>query len=214
MNETIQHVDQAIRSRHSMRNFLDKPVPQALVRELLELAACAPSSTNVQPWKVYALCGADKAALSAAVMARFEQGETDGREVDCYPKEWQEPWLSRRRAVGLGLYKLLGIGKEDKARMKAQHARNFTFFDAPVGLLLTIDRRLGQGMLIDCGLFLGNLTIAAKLGGVGQPQQLGRDDGILVDLLGDQQDIRLLLIEGLHQIAHDFGYIGQILGMG
>ncbi|MBP8868374.1 MAG: nitroreductase family protein, partial [Propionivibrio sp.] len=98
MNETIQHVDQAIRSRHSMRNFLDKPVPQALVRELLELAACAPSSTNVQPWKVYALCGADKAALSAAVMARFEQGETDGREVDCYPKEWQEPWLSRRRA--------------------------------------------------------------------------------------------------------------------
>ena len=166
MNETIQPVDQAIRSRHSMRNFLDKPVPQALVRELLELAACAPSSTNVQPWKVYALCGADKAALSAAVMARFEQGETDGREVDCYPKEWQELWLSRRRAVGLGLYKLLGIGKEDKARMKAQHARNFTFFDAPVGLLLTIDRRLGQGMLIDCGLFLGNLTIAARARGL------------------------------------------------
>jgi nitroreductase len=166
MNSNSSPVDQAIRSRHSIRRFLPKPVPRAVVSELLELAACAPSGTNIQPWKVHALCGEAKNALSAAIMARFERGETDAPEFDYYPKEWAEPWLSRRRKVGLDLYSLLGIGKEDKAQMKQQTGRNFIFFDAPVGLIFTIDRRLGKGMLVDYGMFLGNLMIAARARGL------------------------------------------------
>ena len=167
MNEAIKYVDEAIRSRHSMRRFLPTPVPKATVRELLELAACAPSGTNVQPWRVYALSGEAKNALSAAIMAKHAAGETDGgRELNYYPKEWVEPWLSRRRKCGLGLYSLLGIQKSDTVRMKEQAGRNYIFFDAPVGLIFTLDNRLGKGMLVDCGMFLGNLMIAARARGL------------------------------------------------
>ena len=168
MNEAIHYVDEALRSRHSIRRFLPTPVPKAMVRELLELAACAPSGTNIQPWRVYALSGKDKEALSQAILAKHEKGESDGEQagLEYYPKEWVEPWLSRRRKCGLGLYSLLGIEKGDAARMKAQGGRNFIFFDAPVGLIFTFDNRLGKGMLVDCGMFLGNLMTAARARGL------------------------------------------------
>ena len=162
----IAHVDQAIRSRRSMRRYLPTPVPQALVEELLALAARAPSGTNVQPWKVYALAGAEKAKLSAAIVEKFETVGMDGREFDYYPKEWAEPWLSRRRKVGFGLYGLLGIAKDDKEGMKRQTARNFSFFDAPVGFIFTLDRKLGEGMFLDYGMFMGNLMTAARARGL------------------------------------------------
>lgn len=162
----IAHVDQAIRSRRSMRRYLPTPVPQALVEELLALAARAPSGTNVQPWKVYALAGAEKAKLSAAIIEKFETVGMDGREFDYYPKEWAEPWLSRRRKVGFGLYGLLGIAKDDKEGMKRQTARNFSFFDAPVGFIFTLDRKLGEGMFLDYGMFMANLMTAARARGL------------------------------------------------
>jgi len=165
--DNIQAVDAAIRSRHSIRRFLPTPVPQEALRELLELASCAPSGTNIQPWRVYALAGKEKEALSTAIMERFARGETDGgRELDYYPKEWVEPWLSRRRKCGLGLYSLLGITKGDNERMKVQTGRNFQFFDAPVGMIFTLDNRLGKGMLVDCGMFMGNLMVAARARGI------------------------------------------------
>lgn len=164
--EIVAHVDNAIRSRHSIRRFLDKPVARKTLEELLALAACAPSGTNVQPWKAYALVGEEKAKLSAAIIDKFNTGAIETREFDYYPKEWVEPWIGRRRKVGLGLYSLLGIGKEDKAAMKQQTARNYLFFDAPVGLIFTMDRKLGQGMFIDYGIFLGNLMTAARARGL------------------------------------------------
>lgn len=162
----VKHVDEAIKSRHSVRRFLPNPVSPALLTELLDLAACAPSGTNVQPWRVYALAGEAKAALSAAILQKISGNATEGREFDYYPTEWVEPFLSRRKKVGLGLYGLLGIGKEDKAAMKAQTARNFLFFDAPVGLIFTMDRRLGQGMFLDYGMFMANLMTAARARGI------------------------------------------------
>jgi len=90
----------------------------------------------------------------------------DGREFDYYPTQWAEPWLSRRRKIGFGLYGLLGIGKDDKAGMKRQTGRNFVFFDAPVGLIFTMDRSLGQGMFIDYGMFMANLMTAARARGL------------------------------------------------
>ena len=167
MNQATQYVDKAIRSRHSIRRFLPTVVPKETVSELLELASCAPSGTNVQPWRVYALSGKEKDALSAAIMAKHDRGESDGdRELDYYPKEWVEPWLSRRRKCGFGLYSLLGIQKGDTARMKEQGGRNFIFFDAPVGLIFTLDNRLGKGMLVDCGMFMGTLMVAARARGL------------------------------------------------
>lgn len=162
----VAHVDEAIKSRRSVRRFLPTPVPKETVVELLDIAARAPSGTNVQPWKVYALTGAAKDELSAAILDKHNTTGMDGREFDYYPTEWADPWLSRRRKIGFDLYGLLGIGKEEKERMKAQMGRNYQFFDAPVGFIFTMDRQLGRGMFIDYGMFMANLMTAARARGL------------------------------------------------
>ena len=162
----ISAVDSIIRGRRSMRRYLPTAVSKETVREILELAARAPSGTNVQPWKVYALSGKNRDALCEAVTEKFMAEAEEGIEFDYYPKEWVEPWLSRRRKVGFYLYGLLGIAKGDKESMKKQSARNFCFFDAPIGLIFTLDRALGNGMLMDYGMFMANLMIAARARGL------------------------------------------------
>ncbi|HQT79837.1 MAG TPA: nitroreductase [Rhodopila sp.] len=156
-------VDHAITSRRSIRRFLPTPVPAATVEAILDIAARAPSGTNMQPWRGYALAGEAKDQLVAAVQAVFDAEEPGHvQEVQYYPDSFFEPYLSRRRTVGWGLYGLLGITKGDSARMKAQHRRNFQFFDAPVGLIFTIDRRLATGSWLDYGMFLQNIMTAAR----------------------------------------------------
>jgi nitroreductase len=90
------------------------------------------------------------------------EAETHREEYAYYPREWKSPYIDRRRKIGWDLYGLLGIGKVDKARMHEQHGRNYAFFDAPVGLIFTIDRILEQGSWLDYGMFLQNLMIAAR----------------------------------------------------
>jgi nitroreductase len=156
-------VDDAIASRRSIRRFLPTPVPASTIEAILDVAARAPSGTNMQPWRGYVVTGAAKDALIAAVQAAFDAGGPGHRqEVQYYPDEFFEPYLSRRRAVGWDLYGLLGIGRGEAAKMKAQHRRNFQFFDAPVGMIFTIDRRLATGSWLDYGMFLANVMTAAR----------------------------------------------------
>jgi len=162
----VKLVDEAISGRHSVRRFLPTEVTRETVARLLELGSTAPSGTNVQPWKVYALAGAAKDALSKAITEKSEAGEAEGREYDYYPKVWEEPWLSRRRGVGKAMYGILGIPKDDHEGMKRQMARNFLFFDAPVGLIFTMDRGFGLGMFMDIGMFMGNVMTAARARGL------------------------------------------------
>jgi len=158
-------------ARNSVRRFLPTPISRDVITELLELASYSPSGTNAQPWKVYVLAGTAREALSAALLERFDQDETEEREYDYYPNQWVEPWLSRRRKLGFDLYDLIGIPKGDKPRMKEQTGRNFLFFDAPVGLIFTLDRHLTQGMLLDYGIFIGHLIIAAQARGLASCMQ-------------------------------------------
>ena len=158
-------VDAAITSRRSIRAFLDKPVEQGDIARILEVAARAPSGTNTQPWKVYVLTGHARVALSDAILAvhtRPELAREHTEEYAYYPREWVSPFIDRRRKVGWDLYSLLGLTREDKAGMAAQHARNFRFFDAPVGLIFTIDRIMEQGSWLDYGMFLQNIMVAAR----------------------------------------------------
>ena len=164
--DTFATLAAVFRSRHSTRRFLPTPVSKDIITELLELASTAPSGTNAQPWKVYALAGEARVALSAALLESYNRGEPQAREYDYYPTEWPEPWLSRRRKLGLDLYGLLGIAKGDKARMKEQTGRNYLFFGAPVGLIFTMDKRLMRGMFTDYGIFIGHLIIAAQARGL------------------------------------------------
>jgi nitroreductase len=158
-------VDAAITSRRSIRAFLPTPVPEATVREILEVAARAPSGTNTQPWLVHVLAGAARERLSAAIVAAYDdpaERASHVEEYDYYPREWISPYIDRRRKVGWDLYGLLGIGKADKAAMHAQHGRNYAFFGAPVGLIFTIDRVMAQGSWLDYGMFLQNVMVAAR----------------------------------------------------
>ncbi len=158
-------VDAAITSRRSVRAFLPTPVPRATIEEILTVAARAPSGTNIQPWKVTVLTGASLQRLCEALLsvhadpARFA---LEQEEYAYYPRQWVPPYIDRRRKIGWDLYSLLGIGKADKARMHAQHGRNYAFFGAPVGLIFTIDRILEQGSWLDYGMFLQNIMIAAR----------------------------------------------------
>jgi nitroreductase len=167
--ETTAAVDAAISSRMSARGFLSTPVPRATIEDILAVAARAPSGTNTQPWQVHVLTGAAKAALSADIRAAYDdpvQRATHTEEYAYYPTEWRSPYIDRRRKVGWDLYTLLGIGKTDKARMHEQHGRNYAFFDAPVGLMFTIDRVMRQGSWLDYGMFLQNIMVAARARGL------------------------------------------------
>ena len=158
-------VDRAITSRRSVRRFLPRPVAREVVEQILDLARCAPSGTNTQPWRVHALAGEAKARLCAAAAAAYDRGE-QAPEYRYYPADWFEPYLGRRRKLGWDLYGLLGIGRGDRAAIHAQHRRNYLFFDAPVGLIFTIDRRLEQGSWLDYGMFLQNVMVAARARGL------------------------------------------------
>jgi nitroreductase len=160
----FQIIDRAIVSRRSVRAFLDTPVDPSIIREILQVASRAPSGTNTQPWKVYVLTGAAKERLSAEIVETFldpAKAAQHHEEYDYYPKEWVEPFIGRRRKVGFDLYGLLGLAKDDKDGMKRQHARNFEFFDAPVGLIFTVDRIMGKGSWLDFGMFMENIMISA-----------------------------------------------------
>jgi nitroreductase len=158
-------VDAAIESRHSIRAFLPTPVPRSVIEDILRVAARAPSGTNTQPWRVHVLTGGALARLSAKVRAAYLNPEESARhseEYAYYPSEWRSPYIDRRRKVGWDLYGLLGIAKTDKVRMQAQHARNYAFFDAPVGLVFSIERVMEQGSWMDYGMFLQNIMVAAR----------------------------------------------------
>ena len=165
----ISHVDAAITSRRSIRAFLPTPISQAQVAEIVHLSQRAPSGTNTQPWHVYALMGDKKQALCDDVTAAFLDPAISAQhqeEYAYYPTRWKSPFVDRRRKVGFDLYGLLGLGKEHKAGMQAQHAKNYNFFDAPVGLFFTIDRIMGQGSWLDYGMFLQNIMVAARARGL------------------------------------------------
>ena len=162
-------VDWAITSRRSIRAFLPTPVPREEIEAMLAVASRAPSGTNTQPWKVHVLVGEAKARLSAAILAAFSDPAVGGKhadEWDYYPREWVPPYIDRRRKVGFALYGLVGIQKGDRDRMFAQQGRNYAFFDAPVGLVFTIDRIMRQGSFLDYGMFLENVMVAARARGL------------------------------------------------
>jgi nitroreductase len=166
-------VDAAMLSRFSNRAFLPKPVERELLQNLLQVASRAPSGTNTQPWKVYVLQGAKKDALVGSVVAAHNAIAADPakaaeykEEYDYYPEKWVSPYIDRRRECGFGLYGVLGLGKGDKAGMHAQHQQNFRFFGAPVGLMFTMDKVMGRGSLVDYGMFLQNIMLAARARGL------------------------------------------------
>lgn len=193
-------VEDAVGVRKSVRAFTSRPVDRSLLERLLAVASRAPSGANTQPWKVYVLQGAARDGLVETVCAAHDVLAADPARMmqqfkqayDYYPKEWFDPYLQRRRDNGLGLYRVLGIGKDDTSAMHRQHQRNFRFFDAPVGLMFTVDRRMGTGALLDMGMFMQNIMVLARAHGLAtcpQAAWIGFSDLVLRHLGSDDKEM-------------------------
>lgn len=153
---------QAIHSRHCTRAFLDAPVSESLIRDLLETARWAPSGVNTQPWHVAVVQGDAKDRLSRRLMDMRNSELKPNPDYAYYPDNWVEPYRMRRVTCGKALYTALGIAREDKQRQKIAWENNYRFFGAPVGLLFLIDKQLNQGSWLDMGMFIQNVMLAAK----------------------------------------------------
>lgn len=157
------NVTEAIKSRISTRAFLDKPVNEAQIRALLEIARWAPSGGNLQPWTVHVVTGAARDRLVATVkQAVADNPLADESELQVYPPKLAEPWRTRRYEVGEAMYARLGIPREDKPARLQHLMRNFEFFGAPVGLFFSLDRRFDKGQWAHLGMFMLALALAAE----------------------------------------------------
>jgi len=164
-DELAAAVDWALMSRRSIRAYLPRSVPRGDIEAILDVARYSASGVNTQPWHVHVVTGKAKERLSDAIIRAHDDPSSCGyhREpYDYYPETWCSPYVDRRRKVGWDLYGLLDIEKGDKVRMHAQHGRNYRFFDAPVGLMFTVDRSMGRGSLLDYGMFMQSIMIAAR----------------------------------------------------
>jgi nitroreductase len=151
-----------VRARRSVRAFRPDTVPMEMVRELLEVASRAPSGTNVQPWKVHVVAGEIRDRLEQEVLAHRETRPTDDSAEFPRTSKRKEPYVSRMRALGKDMYSRIGIPRGDEAAGWRQWGRNYSFFDAPVGLIFTIDRELDSMSFLDIGMFMQTLMLAAK----------------------------------------------------
>lgn len=159
-------LDIALDTRRSARAFKDTPVPKKLVEELLQRAARSPSGTNVQPWKVYVAMGDTRDRLSEELLAYREANPEDGGKEWASNSKRLEPYISRMRKLGKDMYTLLEIPKGDKQANWNQWGRNYMFFDAPVGLIFTIDKDLDRTSWLDIGMFMQTLMLSASARGL------------------------------------------------
>lgn len=156
----------AIRKRFSARAYLSRPVERSVVTSVLDAARWAPSAVNIQPWKVEVVTGKTKERLADALIAAKKSGVKEEPDYQYYPAKWEEPYATRRKESGLALYKALGIGKDDYEKRMEAWLRNYSFFEAPVGLLFFIAKRLERGSWMDIGMFIQNVMISAKAHGL------------------------------------------------
>lgn len=162
--DTRLTADEALGTRRSVRAFLPTEVPRQTVEALLALASRSPSGSNIQPWKVHVIAGAQRAELTRQVLEAIDHDDPEKyrREWNYYPVNWREPFIGRRRKIGWDLYGLLGINRGDFAGTQLQRRRNYEFFGAPVGMMFTLEQDLEIGSWLDLGIFIGSLTIAAR----------------------------------------------------
>ncbi len=160
-------VRDAVASRYSCRAFLPKPVPEAIVRDLVERAARAPSGGNLQAWRVDVIAGARVEALKALLAPRMgELPAGEGGEYQIYPTALKEPYRSRRFAVGEQLYRAIGVAREDRPGRYRQYANNFQLFGAPVGLFFAIERTMLPAQWADLGGFIQTVMLLARAYGL------------------------------------------------
>ena len=199
--EQVQLVDDAIRSRHSVRAFLSTPVDAQIIKDILEVACRAPSGTNTQPWKVYVVTDkkrdemVDRVCKAQLEIYNHPEKAAEYQETfPYYPEKWISPFIDRRRENGWGLYGLLNIQKGEKEKMAAQQLRNYQLFDAPVGLYFAVNKAMGIGSKMDISMMIQNVMVAAKARGLDTCPQAAWNHfhPIVLEVLGASDDEELV----------------------
>ena len=151
-----------------MRGFQKKPVPKALIREILELAMRAPTSLNSQPWNFYVVTGDVLDRIRKGNVERNVAGVPDSREFRMGPA-YQGVHRDRQVEIAKQLFTAMGIAREDKDARMDWVLRGFRQFDAPVSIVVTYDKALHGGDIppFDCGGVVNCLVNAAWNRGLG-----------------------------------------------
>ena len=173
--DSITFTDDLIRGRRAKRGFLlDRPVPQATVTEILDTAKYAPSSSNTQPWRCYVLTGAARERVTTKAVAAFRAGPDQLLpDYPFFPQQLHEPYATRFNTFRGQLGDAQGVHRSDKVGRRRDVERQFLFFDAPVGMIFTMDRRLEWASFICYGCFLQSIMLAARARGLDTcPQQI------------------------------------------
>lgn len=195
------NVIDAIVRRRSTRAFLPRPVDEAIIRKVLDVARWTPSQSNIQPWRVDIVSGETLARFKREMTRRYLAGEPLTPEYPQYPSQWQQPYDSRRRHCGMGLYATLGISRDDREERRRAMAANYDCFGAPMACLIWTPRFLGQSFWVDCGMFLNNLLLAAGAHGLASMPQ-----GALADYADLAHDMFNVGDEFLLLCGVSFGY--------
>jgi nitroreductase len=154
-------VSEALESRRSVRGYTDQPVDGAVIRRVLESASRAASGGNLQPWHIDVVGGSALDDLKAVMRDRLSKG-AETPEYAIYPAKLDEPYRSRRFAVGEAMYSAIGVPREDKAGRLQWFMRNFQFFDAPLALFTTVSRDMGPPQWSDLGMFLQSVMLMLR----------------------------------------------------
>ncbi len=157
------NVTDAMLSRKSIRNFLDTPVANDVIEELLTKAARAASGGNLQPWRIYIINGEARSRFVSLIESRNEQ-ETPMYTV--YPPKLKEPYRSARYKLAEDMYALLKIPRENKPARLEHLARNLRFFDAPAAFFCFVDKIMGPPQWSDLGMFLQSFMLLAREAGL------------------------------------------------
>lgn len=160
------NVTDAMNTRITARGFLDTPVPTDVLKGIFETARRSASGGNLQPWNAHVLTGDSLDKFRGEVMGKLMKGEREEDTYPAYPSPLWEPLRTWRYKLGEDMYSLLGIPKDDKPARLMQVAKNFTFFGAPVGILITGDKRLEVPQYYDIGIYLQSLMLLAREAGL------------------------------------------------
>ncbi len=152
---------EAVRSRKSIRGYKPDPVPQKVLKEILEIASRAPSSMNTQPWEITVITGQALENIKQGNIEMLKSGAAPTPEVPTPPAE--DKYRQRQVELGIEIFRLMGIAREDKEKRTKWMQRGFRFFDAPVGLILSIDKSLDKSphSLVGVGSFIQTICLVA-----------------------------------------------------
>lgn len=198
-NDQFAIFEEIVRGRHSVRAFRPDAVPQQVMERIFEVAQCAPSNCNTQPWQVHVVSGQLCDELRAELPKAMESGVF---QLD-FPYDGMYDGVYRQRQVDAAqqLYKAMGIAREDKAGRQHAFMRNFSFFDAPHVAFLFLPEPFGLREAADLGHYAQTLMLALQAHGLASCPQTALS--FQADLVRDK-----LSIPARHKLLYgiSFGY--------